>query len=695
MTAVEDILLENDRRNAEINSVFNPVTGEGAILERVKVEIEDFPLPEQWLPEDMMREPLVKEITKAGSIASFLETKGEEVTQKSIEETVSSFIRMRCKYDFCFWAIIYVLIKNKDGGEDIHFRLNRQQRRLVERFERMRLARRPIRLILLKARQWGGSTVTQIYMSWIQLVHKKGLNSIIVGHLKDASAEVKSMFDKMLDSYPLEMLHELGEEYAPNEKKVIGVDGTNNIKYVPQRNCKIKIGTAEKPDSARGGDSALAHLTEVAFWKKTEGKTPQQIIRSATGGISNMPYTMIVYESTANGTGGFFHTEYLAAKAGQSMFEAMFVAWWQIEKYSMAFDTEEQKEAFARELYENRENENVMDNRHQPGIYLWRLWLMGATLEAINWYVFERTKYEDHADMAAEYPSDDIEAFKHSGERVFNQYKVEELRSTVKPPKMIGDVYGDADEGKDALKNLKFAEDKRGLLWIWAEPEIFDDMRVTDRYLVVVDVGGRSKKADWSVITVFDRYWMMEGGKPSVVAQWYGHIDHDLLAWKAAQIAAYYDNALLVIESNTLETKDKERDVDGDQTSFILNQIKDVYENLYARKQSEEDIKEGAPVKYGWHTNVATKPMIISFLVKVIREKLYIERDGRCLDEYLQYEKKPNGAYGAIVGKHDDLLMTRAIGLHICYREMDIPKVIMIVTTMHRYVKKAVSAATI
>lgn len=695
MTAVEDILLENDRRNAEINSVFNPVTGEGAILERVKVEIEDFPLPEQWLPEDMMREPLVKEITKARSIASFLETKGEEVTQKSIEETVSSFIRMRCKYDFCFWAIIYVLIKNKDGGEDIHFRLNRQQRRLVERFERMRLARKPIRLILLKARQWGGSTVTQIYMSWIQLVHKKGLNSIIVGHLKDASAEVKSMFDKMLDSYPLEMLHELGEEYTPNEKKVIGVDGTNNIKYVPQRNCKIKIGTAEKPDSARGGDSALAHLTEVAFWKKTEGKTPQQIIRSATGGISNMPYTMIVYESTANGTGGFFHTEYLAAKAGQSMFEAMFVAWWQIEKYSMAFDTEEQKEAFARELYENRENENVMDNRHQPGIYLWRLWLMGATLEAINWYVFERTKYEDHADMAAEYPSDDIEAFKHSGERVFNQYKVEELRSTVKPPKMIGDVYGDADEGKDALKNLKFAEDKRGLLWIWAEPEIFDDMRVTDRYLVVVDVGGRSKKADWSVVTVFDRYWMMEGGKPSVVAQWYGHIDHDLLAWKAAQIAAYYDNALLVIESNTLETKDKERDVDGDQTSFILNQIKDVYENMYARKQSEEDIKEGVPVKYGWHTNVATKPMIISFLVKVIREQLYIERDGRCLDEYLQYEKKPNGAYGAIVGKHDDLLMTRAIGLHICYREMDIPKIVMLTSTSHRYVKKAVSAATI
>ena len=146
----------------------------------------------------------------------------------------------------------------------------------------------------------------------------------------------------------------------------------------------------------------------------------------------------------------------------------------------------------------------------------------------------------------------------------------------------------------------------------------------------------------------------------------------DLLAWKAAQISAYYDNALLVIESNTAETRDRERDVDGDQSSFILNQIKDAYDNLYARKQSEEDIINKAPRKYGFHTNVATKPMVISTLVKMIRESGYVERDERCLDEYLTYEKV-GSSFGAIAGKHDDLLMTRAIGLHICYYEMDMP----------------------
>ena len=106
-------------------------------------------------------------------------------------------------------------------------------------------------------------------------------------------------------------------------------------------------------------------------------------------------------------------------------------------------------------------------------------------------------------------------------------------------------------------------------------------------------------------------------------------------AWRAAQIAAFYNDSLLVIESNTLETHDKERQVEGgDQSQYILNQISDIYPNLYARKQSEDEIREGAPRKYGFHTNVATKPMIISTLVKVIRERLYIERDKRCLDEY-------------------------------------------------------------
>ena len=691
MAKVSDILHLNEQRNEKIKARFNPFTGEGSLGDRTKVVIPDFTLATQYLPNEMLDVPLVAKILKAGTISSFLKTLGAEDTKEERSKVAEQFIRVRIRYDFCFWAALYVFIKRKGGGDDVRFVLNRPQRRLISKFEEMRLNSKPIRIILLKARQWGGSTATQLYMAWLQLVHKMGLNSLIVGHVKDASTEVKDMFDRMIQQYPTSMLYRLGETYSEDEPKMVGVGKTGNIQRIPQRNCKIKIGTAEKPDSARGGDYNLVHLTEVGLWKTTDGKTPEQIVRSACSGVLLEPYTMIVYESTANGTGNFFQREYDAAKAGRSQFHSLFISWFEIEQYSAPI---EDIESFAQELYDNRNNDNAASNREESGRYLWRLWEEGATLEAINWYMQERRKYTDHGDMASEFPSNDVEAFVHSGARVFDRYKVEALKPACRAPRYIGDVYAKGDTGEDALVDLKFKEDKQGMFWVWALPEVDADEVVTDRYLTVVDIGGRSRTSDWSVICVFDRLFMMDGDKPSVVAQWYGHIDIDLLAWKAAQIAAYYDNSLLVIESNTLETRDREREVDGDQSLFILNQIKNIYPNLYARKQSEEDIKEGKPRKYGFHTNVSTKPMIISTLVKVIRDGLYVERDERCLDEYITYERKRNGAFGAILGKHDDLLMTRAIGLRICFYEMDIPQIKKRVSLEVKK-KQVVSAASI
>lgn len=699
MTDIEKILTENDRRNDAMFSTFNPVTGEGSIGERVKVAISDFVIPIQWLPIEMLSIKFVRKLVEAGSIDKFLSKVLKVVPNETDHAKVSEkLIRLRYKHDFPFWAATLAWIKNKGGGDDVLFVLTHPQRILVGKLEELRIAGKPIRLILLKARQWGGSTTIQLYMAWLQFLHKRGLNSLIIAHQGTASDEIKDMFDRMIKEYPIEMLHKMGEAYDENEAKMVGVGKSGSIHRIPQRNCKIKIGTAERPDSCRGGDYNLVHLSEVGIWKKTDGKSPEDIVRSACSGILLKPYTMIVMESTANGTGNFFHREYEAASdpAVPSQFESLFIAWFDIEQYTMPFDKASDARRFAELLYANRNNENVMSTREECGRYLWWLWEKGATLEAINWYVHERAGKNDHGVMASEYPSDDVEAFVHSGSMVFDKYQVEEFAKACKPPRFVGDVYGDADEGEEAIENVRFHEDRQGVLWIWGMPEIDNEYEVTDRYLTIVDVGGRSNKADFSAILVIDRMNLIDGGRPAVVAQWYGHCDMDILAWKAAQIAAFYDNSLLVIESNTLETHDRERQVEGgDQSQYILNQISGVYPNLYARKQSEDDIREGKPKKYGFHTNVFTKPMVISTLVKVIREHLYTERDRRCLDEYLCYEKKQNGAYGAIAGKHDDLLMTRAIGLHICFREMELPRIVKKVSRQHTKRNRPVSEAVI
>ncbi len=701
-SSVSEVLKENERRKAIINAPFNPVTGLGSLGKRVVFEVADFPIKKQWIPVPMLAVPMVKRLRELGSLDEFIRQELDvDPDQETRTRVVDQFTRIRCRFDFPFWAAVFVYIKNKDldGAPEVLFRLSYPQRKFVAELEDFRLNKKPIRLVLLKARQWGGSTTSQLYMAWLQLTQRYGLNSLIIAHQGAGSDEIKDMFDRMIKAYPLNMLHRLGERYPDNEPKMVGVGKSGSIFRIPQRNCKVKIGTAERPDSCRGGDYALVHLSEVGIWKETDGKKPKDIVRSACGGVLNKPGTMIVYESTANGHGNFFHKEYVDARDNpRTQFRRLFIPWYDIDWNVIPFESEEAKEEFARNLFENRNNANAPSVREEPGKYLWWLWTLGATLEGINWYVVERTKHTEHGSMAAECPSDDIEAFVNSGASVFDKYQVEKFRPACRAPRYVGDIYGDALDGEESLTNLRFVEDKQGVLWVWSLPDPPDPSEIiTDRYLAVVDVGGRSNKADWSVIVVYDRIAMMDGDKPAVVAQWRGHIDIDLLAWKAVQIAKYYDNALLVIESNTLETHDKERQVDGDQSKYILNQIKEVYDNLYARRQSEEDIRQGLPRKYGFHTNTATKPMIITSLIKYVREHAYVESDERTLDEFLNYERKPNGSYGAIAGEHDDLLMTRAIGLHICFNEMPLPTIVEGENELFRRVanRQAVSAATI
>ena len=689
-TDILNILTENERRRAIISAPFNPVTGEGSVGERTLFHIPDFPIPKQWLPVEMMDEPFVQALQKSGTIKKLIKdqlhtTPDDETTEKVVEQ----FIRIRNKYDPAFWFAVFTYIKRKGGGRDCLFNINRPQRRLLGRLVKMFFDGVPIRLILLKARQWGGSTLIQLFFAWIQLVREVGLNSLIIAHISSASDKIKAMYQKMITAYPVGMLHEINEEYEPKEKKMMGVGQSGVIHRVPARSCDIIIGTAKSTENSRGGDYNLVHLSEVGFWTETENTKPEEVVRSAR--VLYKPNTAFIEESTPNGVGNFFHKEYVDAKEGKSNFEAMFIAWFEIDLYSLDFASDKERREFAEWLYKNRNSDEVKSNREEPGKYLWYLWTLGATLEAIHWYIEERKGFTDHGDMASEFPSDDIEAFTFSGRKVFDNTDVEQFRSGCRAPRWVGEVYGRGDDGEMALENLRFVKTETGLLNVWADVEKDDEEIVFDRYLVVVDVcKGHTKNADFADILVLDRLYMMDGEPPVVAAEWHGHIDMDKLAWKAAQIAAYYNNALLVIESNTLETNNTKGDAE-----YILTLIHDVYDNLYARKQSAEDIREKLPVKYGFHTNPSTKPIIINNLKLMVREHLYIERESECLDEYRTYVKTENGKYEALSGYHDDRLMTRAIGLHICFNEMELPHVVKRAERHAGVSQTIVSAATI
>ena len=111
---IRDILKENDRRNSEINKVFDPVSGEGSIGERTKVCLSDYPTSVQYLPTEMLNNELVKKLILRKSIRKFIEKDIDAEYSDSIAEfVIRQFIRVRIKYDFPFWAYMFARIKQR------------------------------------------------------------------------------------------------------------------------------------------------------------------------------------------------------------------------------------------------------------------------------------------------------------------------------------------------------------------------------------------------------------------------------------------------------------------------------------------------------------------------------------------------------------------------------------------------------
>lgn len=552
----------------------------------------------------------------------------------------------------------------------IPFELNYAQRYVLSVLEEMRHKGVPIRIILLKARQWGGSTLVQLYMAWIQLFVMEGWYSVIIAQTKDTAKRIKAMYKKVLDNIPGFIYSVDKLQFAPYEHSAsdsIITDPSGN----KVRDNVITVASYENFESTRGMDYAMAHFSEVAYWKTTDGKSAEQVITNIDSNILERPLTMEISESTANGMAGYFYDEYQMAKEGTSSRKALFIPFFFIENDMIRFKDKKETRLFILDLLEGRGVTTSPNDNSEPGQYLWSLWEKGATLEHIKWYIKKRASFHDHASMASEAPSDDVECFKYSGNLVFNIYTIEVMRERyVSPPEFIGDI-----SQSEKTKRIILTKNPNGLLRIWKRP---DDTRTSNEYLVIVDVGGRSKNSDPSCITVINRWNLrFSGGKPEVVARWHGHIRYDWLAYKAVKIARYYKNALLAFESNTFDKKKSEASEfveEGDHIRGILKKIEDIYPNLYMRAATDpEDIRNGIYKKIGFQTNKKTKQDMVDNFIVAFEDDMFIDPDERMYKEASKYEQRPDGSYGNIPGRgnHDDILMTDMIGALI---SEDMPK---------------------
>lgn len=681
LVEIEGLVEENKRRREEIFGDYDPLTGIGCygFEQRVLVEIEDHLFPRQWVPKECMDTYLYRLVLQHGSIMNFIrDYQKREYTDTRAKLVQMELCKIRMKEDPEFAMYICDKIEDKRTGEMIPFRLNYPQRRLLEVFERLRHKGETIRVVVLKARQWGGSTLTQLYIKWMQDFRHNGWNAIILAQVKATSKKIKGMYRKALSHQPGWTIGQPGKklQFSPFENSQDDFVVTDGMKEV--RSSTLSVASFDNYDSVRGSNFHCAHYSEVAYWKATAEHDPEAVIASVSASIRNQADNIEVFESTGRGASGFFYELCQSAmnkQAGDSAYEFFFVPFFIIEN-----DMEEVEDeyGFAEWLWKHRKRSQCPKGYRESGKFFWRMWSLGATFEAINWYRNYRNKFLSHSYMASEAPIDEVEAFRNSGNLVFNSYSIDEMRTVYeRQDYRYAEIEMPEAKNQRSIRDahLRFRDDNTGDLKVWAVNNNHI-MKVKNRYVVCVDIGGASPTSDYTVMTVLDRFGMVPGvgGKPCVVARWRGHLRHDLLAWKAAGLAHIYSDALLVIESNTAD-RERDNNTEGDHFGTIIEEISDYYPNLYQRNSSPEKVQDKIEMKYGFQTNKLTKQWVIDTLIACVDDMLWEEPDAEMYKELRIYERKPDGGLGCIEGKgnHDDVLMSTGIALWVCLNDMNAP----------------------
>lgn len=329
----------------------------------------------------------------------------------------------------------YVKIRDKNSNI-IPLKLNEPQQKYYNVIKKIKEEGKPVRIIILKARQMGFSTATEgIFFK--ETVTKANINTAIVAHKEESTANLFNMSKLMYDELPEPMKPEKKKSNA-RELVFDKEDGTG-------LKSKIKCFTAGGKGVGRSDTINNLHLSELAFWQGDKKQTLLGLLQA----VPNTPNTMIIIESTANGY-EYFKELWDNAVAGKSDFVPIFIGWNELQEYKMPYTgfelTKEEKE-------------------------LQRLYAL--TLEQLTWrrWCIANNCGGDEEQFKQEYPINPEEAFISTGKCYFNKLniikRIQEVRN-IKPEKQ-GYFEYDYDEVK--ISNIRWIEDKEGAIKIYKKPK--------------------------------------------------------------------------------------------------------------------------------------------------------------------------------------------------------------------------------
>ncbi len=222
--------------------------------------------------------------------------------------------RQQLKDDFEFYSRNCLRIRTKHQGL-MPLVLNSAQKYIHDKLQSQIEKNGRVRAIILKGRQQGMSTYVEGRFLW-KTTHNKGVRAFILTHEGESTNALFEMTERYYSNLPEFVKPSVG---AANAKEL----------HFDLLDSGYKIGTAGNKAVGRGQTIQYFHGSEVAFWQNASEHTKgvMQAIPDADG-------TEVIFESTANGVGNFFHEQWKLAEKGLSEFEPIFVPWFWQDEYT-------------------------------------------------------------------------------------------------------------------------------------------------------------------------------------------------------------------------------------------------------------------------------------------------------------------------------------------------------------------------
>ena len=226
-----------------------------------------------------------------------------------------------------------------------------------------------------------------------------------------------------------------------------------------------------------------------------------------------------------------------------------------------------------------------------------------------------------------------------TGKTVFNAKAVAQRLEVVQRRGWVKRGFFQYKEDFDGIhiSDICWVEDHQGPIKIYREPG------AGRPYVVGGDTAGDG--SDWFVGQVLDN---ITGVQVAVLRHQY---DEDTYAKQMYCLGKYYNDALLALEANYSTYPVKMLDLMG-------------YRQLYVR-EVEDDFDGKIRHAFGFRTDRVTRPVIISELIRMMRDNIALINDEDTLLEMLTFVRNEKLRAEAEEGAHDDCIMALAIAYYV------------------------------